>query len=153
MAVTCPEPLALITPFAPLAIPLKMVFPGPIFTPLPAELIVPLLETPPPIVLVAMERMLAALALMVPALLTLPTTVEPLTVTDVVVWPWGLATLETDMLLIVCPALAGKGLPNRRAATEVVARSEGAPLRLETKEDSDTDKPSRRLVTRTRISF
>jgi hypothetical protein len=41
--------------------------------------------------------------------------------------------------VMLCPALAGKGLPRRRAATEVVARSEGEPPRLETKEDSVTE--------------
>ena len=142
MAVTCPEPFALITPFWPLAMPLKIVSAGRMFTPrapLPLELIMPLLEMPPPTVLVVMERTLGIPALIVPALLTAPVTVEPETTIDVVDLPCGFVTLETVVLVIVCPALAGRGLPRRRAATEVVARSEGAPRRLETNEDSVTE--------------
>jgi hypothetical protein len=107
--------------------------------PLPVELIVPLLEMPPPTVLVAMERTLGIAALIVPALLTAPVMVEPEMTIDVVDLPWGFATLETVVLVMLCPALAGKGLPRRRAATEVVARSEGAPPRLETNDDSVTE--------------
>jgi hypothetical protein len=141
-AVTCPAPLAVITPFWPLAMPLNIVFAGPMFTPralVPLELIVPLLEMPPPTVLVAIERTLGIAALIVPALLTAPVTVEPEMTIEVVAWPWGFATLETVVLVILCPAVAGKGLPRRRAATEVVARSEGATPRHETNEDSVTE--------------
>jgi hypothetical protein len=63
---------------------------GPMFTPrapLPLELIMPLLEMPPPTVLVAMERTLGIAALIVPALLTAPVTVEPEMTIDVVAWP------------------------------------------------------------------
>jgi hypothetical protein len=135
-------PFALITPLWPLAMPLKIEFAGPMFTPrapLPVELIVPLLEMPPPTVLVAIERTLGIAALIVPALLTAPVTVEPEMTIEVVDLPWGFATLETVVLVMLCPALAGKGLPRRRAATEVVARSEGAPPRLETNDDSVTE--------------
>jgi hypothetical protein len=55
--------------------------------PLPVELIVPLLEMPPPTVLVAMERTLGFAALIVPALLTAPVTVEPEMTIEVVDLP------------------------------------------------------------------
>jgi hypothetical protein len=116
------------------------------FTPLPPlELMVPVLETPPPTVLVEMERGLGVWALIVPALLTAPVTVEPEMTIEVVAWPCAFETLETVVLLMLCPALAGRGVPTRRAATEVVARSEGARPRLEAKENSATGQPSRKL--------
>ncbi|MBV9738972.1 MAG: hypothetical protein JOZ30_04995, partial [Hyphomicrobiales bacterium] len=79
-----------------------------------------------------------AVALMVPALVTAPVTVEPEMTIDVVACPWALETLETVVFLMLFPALAGRDVAMNRAATEVVARSEGATPRLETKESSAT---------------
>ena len=115
-AVTCPAPLAVITPFWPLAMPLKIVFAGPMFTPralVPLELIVPLLEMPPPTVLVAIERTLGIAALIVPALLTAPVTVEPEMTIEVVAWPWGFATLETVMLVILSSGARRQGVAEK----------------------------------------
>jgi hypothetical protein len=72
-----------------------------------------------------------------PLLVTVPVTVEPVITIEVVAWPAGFVTLATVWFVIACPARAGA--ERSSAATEVVARSKDVRAPREAEQNMGTE--------------